>query len=714
MAQKNRIEFAVRVKDDASANLQRISKEVTGVGDSLKRLAGIALSGFGALEALRLADTYRLLQNRLKLVTKGSEELKTVTEELVAVSFRARTSFTSTADLYARVARSSRTLGLSQQELIDFTETVSKSITISGSTAQEAAAGVIQFGQALASSRLSGDELRSVLEQMPRLAQAIAEGMGVGIGRLREMGEAGELSATRVLESLRKAAPAIAKEFAELAPLLSQGFTLLESATTIAIGNIDAMLGASKMLASVVIETAEQIVLLGDALTGNLSEEKLSKINTATQTLAISLLSIGFAIGSIKDALDIGTSPFDLLQNVVSRMTEVAAQGGGPFMTNIDDVTKGIRLAWEDTIEEVSDDWETGVDGMTDRMEAFAVKIKAIFGEINARGGIDLTGAAGADDETTRKQRDAMASAFRNLDNMRKALIQQQQAMFIAAEGALKYSDALQLVKLRAFGAASGNMAATNEAEALFNALIVGKEILADNAAVEALEEELRLIKMTNQQRFVYIELQKLSKNASDAQINAVMDASIELFDLQEKLAATATFTEQVAEQAAKNMQTAFSDFFFDPFQEGLDGLLISFLNVMRRMIAEILAAQVLQSSGISTFLGNLVGVGIGSVGGDSSGGSTGLAVGGPILGGQPVLVGERGPEIFMPSGAGTIKNNSASKALGGGMPQFVTNIDARGADPGLIARLPVILDARDRQLLVTVQRFMDTGVMPI
>jgi len=112
--------------------------------------------------------------------------------------------------------------------LIDFTETVSKSITISGSTAQEAAAGVIQFGQALASSRLSGDELRSVLEQMPRLAQAIAEGMGVGIGQLREMGEAGELSATKVLDALRKAAPEIAKEFDALAPLLLGALVLLK------------------------------------------------------------------------------------------------------------------------------------------------------------------------------------------------------------------------------------------------------------------------------------------------------------------------------------------------------------------------------------------------------------------------------------------------------------------------------------------------------
>lgn len=127
---RNKIEHALRMKDEASHNIQKVSKEVDALSGSLKRLgAGLISIGTG-LEIAKMADKYRLLQNRLRLVTKGTEELGAVTEQLTRISLRSRTSFQSTLDLYARVARSSRTLGKSQQELLDFTETVSKSIRI--------------------------------------------------------------------------------------------------------------------------------------------------------------------------------------------------------------------------------------------------------------------------------------------------------------------------------------------------------------------------------------------------------------------------------------------------------------------------------------------------------------------------------------------------------------------------------------------------------
>jgi len=76
MARKNKIQFAVGVRDDASHSLQRINKEVGTLGSSLKRLGSIVVGGLGVAEIARQADTYRLLQNRLKLVTSGTEELK--------------------------------------------------------------------------------------------------------------------------------------------------------------------------------------------------------------------------------------------------------------------------------------------------------------------------------------------------------------------------------------------------------------------------------------------------------------------------------------------------------------------------------------------------------------------------------------------------------------------------------------------------------------
>ena len=121
------------------------------------------------------------------------------------------------------------------------------------------------------------------------------------------------------------------------------------------------------------------------------------------------------------------------------------------------------------------------------------------------------------------------------------------------------------------------------------------------------------------------------------------------------------------------------------------------FLDALRRMLANLLAFQILSNiPGIGGFLSQ-------------------RAAGGPVSAGQPVLVGERGPELFIPGASGSIRNNSAMNAdsIGGGST-FITNIDARGADPGLIARLPTIMEQRDKKLMLKMKRFIETGSVTI
>ena len=186
---------------DGSA--QKTSASLT----ALKRVAVAAVAVLGVREVTRFAETWQLAENRIRLVTDSEQELATVTDELLASANRTRSSFESTVELYARVARSSEELGLSQREILNLTETVNQAIQVSGATAQEASAGVIQFAQGLASGALRGDELRSVMEQMPRLARALADGLGISIGELRKLGEEGELTTKRVVEALGKTAP---------------------------------------------------------------------------------------------------------------------------------------------------------------------------------------------------------------------------------------------------------------------------------------------------------------------------------------------------------------------------------------------------------------------------------------------------------------------------------------------------------------------------
>jgi hypothetical protein len=148
-----------------------------------------------------------------------------------------------------------------------------------------------------------------------------------------------------------------------------------------------------------------------------------------------------------------------------------------------------------------------------------------------------------------------------------------------------------------------------------------------------------------------------------------------------------------MAEKAAQSMQTAMADYFFDPFDKGLKGMLQGFINVVRRMLAEALALKIMTNifGGGTGFFASLLG----------------RSSGGPVNAGQPYMVGERGPELFVPHASGSIRPSTASS--GGGM-QFVTNIDASGADPSLISRLPQYMEQRDRMLMVKVKEYVTTG----
>jgi hypothetical protein len=148
------------------------------------------------------------------------------------------------------------------------------------------------------------------------------------------------------------------------------------------------------------------------------------------------------------------------------------------------------------------------------------------------------------------------------------------------------------------------------------------------------------------------------------------------------------------AEQASRNMQDAFADFLFDPFADGLDGMLKGFINVIRRMVAEAAAAKLFSSKSSG-------GLGFGDLLSGFFGGFLKFADGGRPPVGRPSIVGERGPELFVPDAAGTIIPNGA----GGAVTVNYYNSYYAGSDAELRAMMPAI----QRQTSdITVARIQD------
>lgn len=150
---------------------------------------------------------------------------------------------------------------------------------------------------------------------------------------------------------------------------------------------------------------------------------------------------------------------------------------------------------------------------------------------------------------------------------------------------------------------------------------------------------------------------------------------------------ATSDYAEY-AKQAAQSIQQSFADFLFDPFQNGLTGMLSGFLTVLRRMVAEIAAKQILQATGLQGFIGSLIGGLTGVAGARASGG--------PVTAGNSYLVGEKGPELFTPNVSGGITPNNQ---MAGQSVTIVQNIDARGATMELTNALPGILKEHAEQV---------------
>lgn len=145
---------------------------------------------------------------------------------------------------------------------------------------------------------------------------------------------------------------------------------------------------------------------------------------------------------------------------------------------------------------------------------------------------------------------------------------------------------------------------------------------------------------------------------------------------------------DSVFENAAQSMQSSLADFLFDPFADGLDGMLNGFVTMLRRMGAELLAAEAFKM--LSSSFGGMSGGGTGGIIAGIAGMFGGArANGGPVSGGTPYLVGERGPELMVPGSSGNIMNTRETSGLGG--TNVTMNVSTPDADSFRKSRRQVV-----------------------
>lgn len=221
---------------------RRASRDLGTLDGAAKKLRNTMAAVASALllrEIVRAADTYTNLRSQLRLVTDSQEELNSAFKANYALAQETRQGLAPTINLYARLARSTEELDLSQQQLLTVTRAINQSFIVSGASAQEAAASTLQLSQGIASGTLRGEELNSVLENSPRLAKAIAEGLGVTIGELRKLGQEGQLTGEAVTKALLRTADTINDDFQNMERTVGQALQQLRNDLVVTFGQTD-------------------------------------------------------------------------------------------------------------------------------------------------------------------------------------------------------------------------------------------------------------------------------------------------------------------------------------------------------------------------------------------------------------------------------------------------------------------------------------------
>lgn len=267
----------------SGAAVQQLAAQRTlkdGLGDiaaQIQRIQSIAMVALGgswaigkAKEIADVADEFKNLRARVELATGEGQLFAQSWEQVSRVAQATYSSLSSTATLFARLTDAGKSAGQSAQaaaqQAMALTETINQAVQLSGASAQASDAAITQLIQGLQSGVLRGEEFNSVMEQAPRLAKAMADGLGVTTGELRKLAGEGALTTEVVIKALQGQADVVANEFGKLPATVGRALENLRTQWMLYVGSADAGLLSTENAAKAINYLAENIDTLINAL----------------------------------------------------------------------------------------------------------------------------------------------------------------------------------------------------------------------------------------------------------------------------------------------------------------------------------------------------------------------------------------------------------------------------------------------------------------
>lgn len=305
---------------ELSEAVNGMSEQIDNASTALLSLVGIQFGADGVKQIIEIADAYKNLESRIKLVTGEGANFEAAFDGISAVALRTNSNLVSTGDLFAKIAEAGKQMGIGQDEALNLTETINQAVQLSGASAEASSAAITQLIQGLQSGVLRGDEFNSIMEQAPRLSTAFAEGLGVSTGELRKMAEQGVLTSATIIKALKGQSETVAAEFDKLPPTVGRAMTNLSTQFMLYVGATDKAGGYTNLLATYSGKLAGVI----DGLASNLAAVATVMIHVGEAMGAMKLLTMAQSWLAINAAT--AASSAALASNTVSTEVNTVAK----------------------------------------------------------------------------------------------------------------------------------------------------------------------------------------------------------------------------------------------------------------------------------------------------------------------------------------------------------------------------------------------------
>ncbi len=287
-------ELLIRVRADirkAVRDLKKLSGEVAGTGKSAgvasksTRQLGLSMGSLAqaaagylslrlAYSLLQQADAFNVLQGRIKNATRETGDYVKVSRELYNISNANGVALADTVDVFQRLSQSRQDLGATNDELLQLTDLVQKLGVVSGASNSALSAGLLQFGQGLSAGIFRAEEFNSILENIPALAKAMAEGMGKTAGELRQMVLDGKLLSTDVMQALISQSEDINQQFSAMPDSMARASTTLSNSWSRFLAALDKASNGTGVIA----EYMREISNIMDYWTSKLEKSDIDKV----------------------------------------------------------------------------------------------------------------------------------------------------------------------------------------------------------------------------------------------------------------------------------------------------------------------------------------------------------------------------------------------------------------------------------------------------